>query len=174
LDLGQFQRIDEDLERDMYALVLDHLEAAGFEHYEVSNWARRDARTNFRCLHNLQYWHNANWLGVGPSAASHIDGYRWKNLPHLGHYLDQRPEPPITDMEHLPAVRRVGEELMLRLRLREGASEVWLEQNLAADDPRRQTIRYMTGLGMLEHANGNFRLTRQGLFVADAVIKELL
>lgn len=201
LQLGQFKPAPEETERAMYELVLDRLAAAGFEQYEVSNFGRRAAWPSeteatalpnesspgrpplleslqagpaYRCLHNLVYWTNGNWLGVGPSAASHIDGYRWKNQAHLGKYLDSASEPPIVDLEHLPPERRTGELLMLRLRLSQGAPEPWLRANLPAGDPRWERIDYLIKIGMLEWGDAHLRLTRQGLFVADAVIRELL
>ncbi|MCX5659186.1 MAG: radical SAM family heme chaperone HemW [Planctomycetota bacterium] len=198
LELGQFKPMPEETERAMYELVLDKLAAAGFEQYEVSNFGRRAAWRGetpatlthdesgdtlggelgagpaYRCRHNLVYWTNGNWLGVGPSAASHVDGYRWKNQAHLGKYLDSKAEPPIVDLEHLPAERRTGELLMLRLRLRRGAPEAWLRANLGSEDPRWKTIDYLREIGMLEWGEGHLRLTRKGLFVADAVIRELL
>lgn len=173
LKMHQFEPADEDTERAMYEAVLDRLDTAGFEQYEVSNWAKRGA-VDRRCQHNLAYWTNRNWLGIGPAAASHIDGRRWKNRPHLGRYLDSEGGPPIVDFEHLPEERRVGEELMLRLRLREGVPRPWLEQHLPRGDQRWRTINELTRIGMMEDRGDRLVLTRRGLFVADAVIGKLL
>jgi oxygen-independent coproporphyrinogen-3 oxidase len=170
LGTGQIRRVDEELERAMYERVMIKLERAGFEHYEVSNWARPGRR----CRHNVGYWVNTSWLGIGPAAASHVGGCRWKNLPHLGRYLDESPEPLTTDHEHLPADQSIGEQLMLRLRMLEGVPIRWLDNHLQPDDPRRQTIREMTRLGMLEITPERLRLSRNGLFVADTVIGKLL
>jgi oxygen-independent coproporphyrinogen-3 oxidase len=183
----------------MYALVMQRLDEAGYEQYEISNWAlkpgvgsresgvgeeAREQRVPARlptadsrlpaCAHNLLYWRNANWLGIGPSAASHVAGWRWKNEPHLGRYIDGCPTPPIVDHEHLPANRRVGEQLMLALRLREGVALSWLDDQLPADDPRHADIRHLTDLGFLETTPTHLRLTYEGLFVADSVIAKLL
>jgi len=204
LKMGQVQRVDESLERDMYALVMDKLQAAGFEHYEVSNWARKGpgaegqrprevakSETNGRshplghwpsafgpsspaCLHNLLYWTDANWLGLGPSAASHVDGHRWKNEPHLGRYIEQAPLAPTMEHERLPPDQRIGEQFMLALRLRQGASLAWIDANLPEDDPRHGVIDELIALGLLERTSTHLRLTRQGLFVADSVIAKLL
>lgn len=180
LKMGQVDATDEETERQMYALVLGTLDAAGFEQYEVSNWARRGTDDR-RCQHNLLYWHNENWIGIGAAAASHVDGHRWKNQPHLGKYLasgsvstDDPGEPPITDYEHLPEARRLGEQLMLGLRLREGIAEDWLEAHLPLRDARRGMIVELKQIGMLESVAGRLRLTQRGLFVADAVIARLL
>lgn len=182
LKMRQFTPIDEDTEGAMYEIALKRLDAAGFEHYEVSNWAKATASDtpvrgeglSRRCLHNMSYWTNRNWLGFGPGAASHLDGNRWKNQPHLGRYLESASEPPVVDVERLPQERRAGEELMLRLRLRDGVEREWLESHLDKNDTRHTRLRELTEMGMLEWAQNRLRLTRRGLFVADSVIAELL
>ena len=170
LGMGKIVPLDEEFERQMYDRVMTRLDTAGFEQYEISNWAR----PNRRCQHNLAYWHNQNWLAVGPSAASHIDGYRWKNKAHLGQYLSHWPEPPTTDHEHLSPPDRVGEQLMLKLRLREGVKRKWLLDHLSDDDRRHGSIADMVQIGLLEWVDVRLRLTRRGLFVADSVIGKLL
>lgn len=191
LRTGQFQPIDEQLERDMYALVLETLAAAGYEHYEISNWSRLTksqtqnrltstaapgaiSPSSRRCRHNLIYWTNQNWLGLGPSAASHVEGHRWKNEPHLGRYIAGSPQPPTVNHETLSADRRIGEQLMLFLRLRDGAPHDWLNDNLAHNDIRWKTIDQMKVLGMLESTITHLRLTERGVFVADSIIENLL
>lgn len=185
LKAGEFQPLDQELERDMYARVMAHLHEAGYEQYEISNWAKRPETVNdshdpaqtpspHRCQHNMNYWTHANWLGCGPSAASHFDGVRWKNEAHLGRYLAGSPHPPIVEWEQLPADRRLGEQLMLGLRLNEGVARSWLEANLTRSDPRHVEINELTDRGLLEQTKKYLRLTKQGRFVADAVIARLL
>ena len=170
LKLGRVSRVGEETEREMYAHVMTRLDAAGYEHYEISNWARPGKR----CEHNLHYWRDADWLGLGPSAASHVAGRRWKNEAHVGRYIAGSPTPPAADVEHLPTDRRIGEQLMLGLRLREGVAFDWLSAHLPADDLRRETIDELIELRMLETSKSHLRLTHAGLFVADAVIAKLL
>lgn len=165
LKQGQFQPLDESLERDMYARVMEQLAAGGYEHYEISNWAKPGRR----CAHNLIYWRSGNWLGVGPSAASHLDGRRWKNAPHLGRYLAES-TPSITDEERLSPDQRLGERLMMGLRLREGVALSIVPE----DDPRRAAIDELADIGMLTREQDRLRLTGRGLFVADAVMARLL
>ncbi|MFI4861833.1 MAG: radical SAM family heme chaperone HemW [Phycisphaerales bacterium JB063] len=180
LRVGQVRRIDEDLERDMFELVLDKLEDAGFEHYEVSNWALREVKREqstahrTQCAHNLAYWRNHDWLGLGPSAASHIQGHRWRNAPNLTRYLQDAPAPPIIDLEHLPPDQSLGEQLMLGLRLREGLDADWLWNHPDLRDHQREAIEQAVALGFLEQRDSRVRLTRRGLFVADSVIAQVL
>jgi len=183
LRVGQVQRADEDLERDMYDLVLTKLEAAGYEHYEISNWAKKEdtqagpehrESLDRRCQHNLAYWHNLNWLGVGPSAASHIAGHRWRNAPNLTRYLQDSPQPPIIDHEYLDPAAHFGERIMLGLRLREGIDHEWFTHHEHCKPHHRETADELTRLGLLEVVDGRLRLTRRGLFVGDAVIAKLM
>lgn len=193
LRIGQVNAIDENLERDMYQLIITKLEAAGYQHYEVSNWALSELRqrvenaskenaarstnplespSSYKCQHNLAYWHNKNWLGLGPSAASHIDGQRWRNAPNLSTYLATSPTPVTQDHEQLGTIGRFGEQLMLGLRLREGVDANWFDTHCRND--QRDTSNEWIALGLLQRTDGRLRLTRKGLFVADSVIAKLL
>jgi oxygen-independent coproporphyrinogen-3 oxidase len=131
---GRIEPASETHEGAMYERVIDRLDEAGFEQYEISNWARRPKgheRDSYRCRHNLLYWHNANWLGVGPSAASHRSGRRWKNIAHLGAYIAQAPNPTVVDDETLAPDQQIGEQLMLALRTMDGITLDWLDRTLA-------------------------------------------
>ena len=183
MKMGRISPVGEDLEKQMYAHIIQRLDTEGFEHYEVSNWAKRSAiddphpsntTDSARCQHNMVYWTNRNWLGLGPSAASHLDGKRWKNLPHLGKYIQGCPTPPTTDHEQLPPRRLIGEQIMLGLRLREGLTHTWINEHIPKDDPRLQTINELIDINMLERTDTHLRLTPQGLFLADSVIAKLL
>ncbi len=174
LRVGQVQRVDEDAERAMYDRVMQRLDHAGFEQYELSNWARRDDATDYRCQHNLGYWHNADWLGLGPSAASHRDGTRWRNAPNLPLYLQHCPRPPRVDEEKLGPGQQIGERLMLALRLTQGVALGQLDAWLAGDDPRRAYLDEVSNLGFVERSDTHLRLTRPGRFVADTILARLL
>ena len=180
LRLGQVREVDEDTQRAMYQRVMERLADAGFEQYEISNWARRaegrggDNGADSRCRHNLAYWRNENWLGLGPAAASHVAGRRWRNAPNLASYLETSPQPTTIDHEALDAEDRVGERLMLGLRLREGVARAWIDRHLPAGGRRAAAVAEMVGLGMLEETPTHLRLTPRGLFVADSVIAKLL
>lgn len=168
LHAGLVNRVDEDDEAAMYELALDRLEQAGFTRYEVSNWAR----PGHECRHNLLYWRNESWWPLGPSAAGHATGVRWKNVPHLGEYLAVSPLPPITDVERLDGDGRAGEILMLGLRLTEGVPIDRLEELL--NPGRRAAIARHRDNGLLEQSGGRLRLTRRGLLLADSVIADVL
>jgi oxygen-independent coproporphyrinogen-3 oxidase len=170
---GAIQRVDQDIEADMYEATIDRLAGAGFEHYEISNWARPGRA----CRHNLLYWRTGSWWPLGPGAAGHVDGVRWKNAPRLGEYLRVGPLPPITETEQLDQDGRIGEILMLGLRLMEGISLDRLEALLAVGDRgahRRLAVDRHTAAGLLEQPDGRLRFTRAGLLLADTVLADLL
>jgi oxygen-independent coproporphyrinogen-3 oxidase len=199
LKMGLVEKCDEDLEAEMFRATIDTITAAGFEHYEVSNFAKLETRNSelgseapptaslpslassaslalknpsFRCRHNLLYWLNENWHAIGPSASGHLDGVRWKNTPHLGKYLATTGGAPIQDVEKLNADASIGEQLMLRLRLLEGAPTAWLDSKL--NERRRAAFDKMVADGLLEPAGERVRLTPRGLMIADSVFTELL
>src|SRR4029434_2105485 len=109
---------EESLELEMLRHTRARLAEVGRPPYEVSNFAE----SGEECRHNLVYWTGGNYIGLGPSAASHINGWRWRNPPHLGEWeeaIDARRLPPL-DIEHLPPRRRAAELAMLSLRLSRG------------------------------------------------------
>jgi len=173
LDVGQVVRVSEETEARMYEYTQDRLGAAGFEQYEISNWAR----PGHRCLHNLGYWRNANWWALGPSASGHVDGRRWRNVPRLGPWLEGSGLSPIDSFEQLDADGRLGERLMLGLRLQEGVALRLVEEATAAPKrgPARQAAidRGLEGGLLLWHGD-RLTLTARGLLLADGVIAELL
>ena len=165
---GRVERCDIDREAAMLELVMDHLAAAGFGQYEISNYARPGRA----CRHNQLYWENGNYLALGPSAAGHVDAVRWKNVAHLGRYLASSGAAPIEETEQLDPDASLGEQLMLRLRLVAGVEWTWLEPRL--DLRRRRQIDRHVQAGLLERTSTNLRLTRRGLMLADTVLAELL
>ncbi|MCP3906050.1 MAG: radical SAM family heme chaperone HemW [Planctomycetes bacterium] len=173
LRAGTVRRIDPDLEADLYEMTVDRLGAAGYEHYEISNWARPGRR----CRHNLLYWMNEPWWPAGPSAAGHVDGYRWKNVPRLADYLDNGPLPPITDVERLDDDGRIGEELMLGMRLVEGMTRERLDDLLERGTrgaERAEALARAADDGLVAERAGRVHLTRRGLLLADIVVGALL
>jgi putative oxygen-independent coproporphyrinogen III oxidase len=116
---GRLPEPDEDALVRRYALADDLLTAAGYRWYELSNWARdRDAR----CRHNLGYWLDANWWGIGPGAHSHVAGVRWWNVPQPGAHADAvaRGALPIAGHELVDTRSREIERVLLGIRLADG------------------------------------------------------
>lgn len=170
LRAGRIVRAEEDLEADMYELLLGVTASAGFEQYEISNFAKPGSA----CQHNLVYWRNENWWAFGPSASGHVDGLRWKNVPRLGDYLAHRPWAPIMDVERLDESARIGEWLMLRLRLNEGIAREELAARLVSGDQRWVVIARHVEIGLLGWRDDRLMLTSRGRLVADEVLADLV
>jgi oxygen-independent coproporphyrinogen-3 oxidase len=166
---GELPMPDDDVLADRYEHADATLRSAGFDWYEVSNWARGEAA---RCRHNELYWGNANWWGVGPGAHSHVGGLRWWNVKHPAAYADRlvAGESPAQDAELLDDADRALETVMLGLRLREGLPLTALS---AVGRDRAATA---VADGLLEpgaHAGGRAVLTDRGRLLADAVVRDL-
>lgn len=172
-DAGLIEPVDVDLQAAMYEAAIDRLAAADFEHYEISNWAR----PGHRCRHNLIYWTNGQWWPLGPAAAGHVGGWRWKTVPDLADYLASGPLPPICDVEHLDPDGRIGEELMLGLRLLDGVELSRLRRLLSAGTrggQRAAAIETHITAGLLHRRDARLCLTRRGLLLADIVLRDLI
>ncbi len=166
---GEVPRPDDDVAATRYELLDDRLRAAGFDWYEVSNWARPGAE----CRHNLGYWRDGDWWGVGPGAHSHVDGVRWWNVKHPARYaaLLGSGGSASDGSEELTADERYTERVMLRLRLAEG-----LDLGLL-DVPGRGAAGRARDEGLLAAApftEGRAVLTRRGRLLADRVVTDLL
>ena len=160
---------DDDVLADRYVQADTTLRGAGFDWYEVSNWA---TSADARCRHNELYWANANWWGVGPGAHSHVGGVRWWNVKHPAAYADRlvRGESPAADREILTDADRALETVMLGLRLREGLPL----DRLSAAGRQRAADAVVRGLLHPDAAEaGRAVLTDRGRLLADAVVRDL-
>ncbi len=169
--LGQFTPSTDELELQMYKQARDSLAAAGIEWYEISNYARAGQE----CRHNLIYWTGGNYIGLGPSAASHVDGHRFKNLPHLREWEQAVPtgQLPVVEHELLSPGQRISERILLQLRLRCGIDLNTLEIDA---DERAAWVERITPLArkrLISITPTHVHLLDAGLAVADAVALEL-
>jgi putative oxygen-independent coproporphyrinogen III oxidase len=162
---------DGDDQADKYELADELLGSAGYEWYEVSNWARSPRE---RCRHNEGYWRGDSWWGVGPGAHSHIGGVRWWNVKHPGAYAGRLADglSPAAGREHLTAQQRHDEEVLLRVRTREGLP---LDRLDAAG---RGAVAGLVADGLLDGAaavrDRRAVPTLRGRLLADTVVHTLL
>ncbi len=171
---GEIQACDEESEAAMYEYAIDRLTAAGFEHYEVSNFARPGSR----CEHNLRYWRNEPYVGIGPSAASYLAGERTQNVADVRQYIERiaAGRSPIATRERLDAKARAGEAAMLRLRLIEGIDRKQFEEKTGFDPMTLfvGAIERHAGDCRISVTDTHIRLTRAGLLIADAVMADFI
>ncbi len=159
----------ESLEARMYAIAIDRLRAAGFEQYEISNWAK----PGFRSQHNALYWANEPYLGLGVGAASYLDGVRSTHTRDLGAYCDAAlaGTPIPGESERLEGAKRAGEAIMLALRTAEGVDVTAFRERYGIDVHQRyrSVVDDLVAAGVLAADPARLRLTERGRFVANDV-----
>ncbi|WP_245998353.1 radical SAM family heme chaperone HemW [Nocardia pseudobrasiliensis] len=164
---GELPAPDDDVLAARYERIDARLTAAGFDWYEVSNWAASDSG---RCRHNLGYWDGGDWLGAGPGAHSHLGGVRWWNVKHPARYADRVAGGglPAAGWERLTDEECHTERVMLTIRLRTGLPLADL-----APAELRAADRVITD-GLAVRAHDRLILTDRGRLLADAVVRDLL
>jgi oxygen-independent coproporphyrinogen III oxidase len=146
---------------------------AGFEHYEVSNYAR----PGHRSAHNQIYWRAEEYLGFGPGACGYLGDVRYANVKPVDRWaaMIAAGEAPVGSHETLTPRQRMAERLMLGLRMREGVPAQWMEERVAVDGSRlRGVLAAWTERGLLVTEGGRARLTEPGFLLSDALFMELL
>jgi oxygen-independent coproporphyrinogen-3 oxidase len=172
--LGHFEPVAEDVELAMLHCARDRLARGGYEAYEVSNYAIPGEA----CRHNVVYWTGGNYIGLGPSAASHAEGWRWRNRPHLGEWerAVSSGTLPAADVEQLSSEQRAGELAMLMLRLATGIEfDHFIHRT--GHDPRelfRRQLDRLVPAGLITLSDRSVTLTERGIDVADAIAAEFL
>lgn len=169
---GEYPEPDDDVMADMYELSHELLSRAGYDWYEISNYARR---RDFESRHNKAYWRNQDWWGFGPGAHSHVDGVRWWNLKHPVPYANRvrAGESPAAAREVLDAETRGFEEIMLLMRTRTGVPRQRLEDFLGADLAAEKLER-LEADGLIFQDAGCLILSDQGRLLGDYVTREIL
>ncbi len=166
--------IGEEEELAMYELAIDRLTVAGFEHYEVSNFAR----PGFRCRHNERYWANEAYLGFGVGAARYVHGRRELNTRDTTGYIRKvlSGEPPAFQSEELGPRDRAFETVGTQIRRAAGIdrSRFRVQTGFDLDELVGERLKGMVNEYLLADDGASVRLTRRGLCVADGVIEELM
>jgi oxygen-independent coproporphyrinogen-3 oxidase len=161
--------IDEDREADMFAASIAVLEAAGYEQYEISNFAR----PGHHCVHNENYWANGDYIGLGVGAASYREGVRGVHTRSLDDYIEASLNggPIPGEAERLVGGKQAGEAIMLALRTAQGVNLRGFKDRYGIDVLERYApvVETFTSAGMLVAQDGYVRLTRRGRFVANDV-----
>jgi oxygen-independent coproporphyrinogen III oxidase len=180
---GLFTLPDPDLAADMYEVASDRLAATGYEQYEISNWAR----PGFACRHNLQYWLNQPYLGLGAGAHGYAAGVRTADVLHPAEYIrrlgaasPELPFPQTPATEHVTPIDRaaeIAETMMMGLRLtQEGVSEAAFRARFGQSllEVFTGPISRLISLGLLEWAGDRLRLTERGRLLGNQVFVEFV
>jgi oxygen-independent coproporphyrinogen-3 oxidase len=161
---GEFRQ-DADADAEFFKITMATLEDAGYQHYEISNYAR----PGFESVHNRAYWLGNDYLGLGPSAVSTIGMQRWQNVCDYRAYIDRAlaGQSPRESSETLTDQMKRTERIALSLRTREGVSAGELKDFGTETDE-------LVALGLLRQSNGNFILTPKGKGLTDSITEALL
>ncbi len=184
VERGRLPEPDEDLAADMYELASEQLRQHGYEQYEISNWAR----PGHQCRHNLQYWHNDDYVGVGPGAHGYANGVRYSTvlLPQRYIKLLNEAQEEVYEYPRTPAtaeavvVDRVGqisETLIMGMRLtQEGIPRTEFIERFGEDflDLYRDVIRKYEGYGLLSVDDERIRLTEAGRLLSNVIFREFV
>ncbi len=190
---GDLPEPDADEAAAMYELASTRLAMAGFWQYEISNWARgpyppptpwpyppqgRSEAIGPVARHNLTYWRNEPWLGLGAGAHSWLEGKRWANLAHPEAYITalRAGQSPVEDVEEIPPSLALGETLMLGLRLAEGVDGPRLQTRFGTSLTAEygDTIAHFVRQGLLEWRGEHLRLTERGRLLGNQVFAAFL
>ncbi len=166
---GELTRLDEETERTLYAEAIDALTARGFEHYEVSNFARPE----MRCRHNEVYWSGEGYFAAGPGASRYVAGVRETNHRSTTTYIKRvlASQSPVAEREQLDPEDHARELLVFALRRLEGIDRRWFtaRSGFEIDPLVSEPLRRHVALGLLSDDGDRICLTRDGLFVSDAI-----
>ncbi len=167
---GRLAPVEEELDRAMYEWAIERLGQAGLEQYEISNFAR----PGYECRHNLGYWANRPYVGIGPGAASYWQGSRIANEPDIGRYVApvERGGAVPGEVQPVDATDAVCETAVLNLRTRAGIDLAVFQHKTGHDAMRTfaEPIRRYCNLGLMEVTNRSVRLTERALPIADSIL----
>ncbi|MDP6997206.1 MAG: radical SAM family heme chaperone HemW [Candidatus Poribacteria bacterium] len=168
---GNLKLADNDLEAEMYQYAITRLTDADYQHYEISNFSR----PKYEPRHNLVYWNNQAYFGLGAGACGYIDGYRYTNLRGVKEYITEvRQGTPISSQEKLVGRARKAETLMLGLRKLAGISQEAYQQCFGEpiDAEFGAAVEQFKNQDLLQWTENRLHLTPKGLMVADQIFLE--
>jgi oxygen-independent coproporphyrinogen-3 oxidase len=162
---GDLTMPNDDLMADMYLLVDQMCEAKGLTWYELSNWSK----PGHQCRHNIAYWENKNWWGLGPGAHSHIDARRFWNVKHPTTYKQKvfAGESPVLESEQLTADQIKDESILLGIRMRDGLQVELLEPH------QMEVLAVYRENGFVELKEDRVILSPAGRLIADRIVREI-
>ena len=170
---GKLNLPQEDLEAEMFEYIIAELEANGFEHYEISNFTK----PGFESRHNLMYWDNAEYYGVGAGASGYLNGVRYRNRGPIQHYLKAVSEGNARLSEEvLTKDEMMEEELFLGLRKKSGVSIAKFEEKFGVSFEERygQIVTELCQHVLLVPDDEVVRMTKKGLFLGDTVAERFI
>ncbi|MGA2915558.1 MAG: radical SAM family heme chaperone HemW [Sedimentisphaerales bacterium] len=167
---GKIKAIDEELDRKMYEITIEELTKTGFEHYEISNFAK----PAFKCRHNLTYWKNDFYLGIGPAAASYIENFRIENINDIEKYVEciENNKDAAGERIKISKAEKASQTAVLNLRLIEGIDLIEYKQKTGFDiyEFFGPSIGKNSKSNLLQLKDNRLSLTKQAIPIADSVL----
>ena len=167
---GKLDLPSDDSDFEMYNYIIDSLETAGYDHYEISNFGKK----GFESAHNLMYWDNAEYYGFGAGASGYVSGIRYKNHVPIHHYLENDDKRAV--QEELTIKEQMEEELFLGLRKQSGVNTVAFNRkfNQDFDAIYGETVAKLIEKHLLSRNEETIFMTRQGLMLGNDVFEAFL
>ena len=170
---GKLPLPKEELEAEMFEYIIVELERAGFVHYEISNFSK----PGFESRHNLMYWDNAEYYGIGAGASGYVNGVRYKNHGPIRHYLKAVEEGSARiNEEHLSQREQMEEEMFLGLRKKSGVSMARFEEKFerSFQELYGDIVKELIQQGLMQVDGDRVRMTKRGLFLGDTVAERFI
>jgi len=174
LQQGRLVLPDEDTVLAMFEQARDFFDAAGYKHYEISNYCRK----GFQCVHNVNYWENGSYLGLGSGAVSCFSGMRVQNVKEPQQFIDmvERKQKPFMEAEFLSIEARFRETVIMGMRMRSGVSISLLENRFGMEPGKYygDTLKALFEQDLVEIRRNRLRLTASGVLLANQVMALLV
>lgn len=169
-DAGLIKKVDEETDRQMYLTAIETLEQAGFEQYEISNFAKK----GFQCRHNIRYWSNIAYIGLGPAGGSYWKGQRTLNIADINQYINriENGDSLVVENERPGPIETACETAVLNLRTIKGIdlNEFKVHTGFDVDKIFAEGIKKNIQAGLIKKDNKRLYLTRKALPIADSVL----
>ena len=171
---NEFQRVHDELDARMYILAREMLIGHGYQHYEISNFAKK----GFESIHNRIYWQLKPYLGLGPSAHSFTGSVRYSNFPDISRYISElkNDKLPVNNLHLLQKEDLMAEYIFMGLRLMEGVSlDDFAERfEVELNTRYRDEIEKLAAMGLIEIIDNRMRLTEKGILYGNDVFLQFL
>ncbi|MBO5865537.1 MAG: radical SAM family heme chaperone HemW [Bacteroidaceae bacterium] len=173
LERGEFAEVSEEENVEQFQMLITRLKKAGYIHYEISNFAQ----PGYKSHHNSSYWNDTPYIGCGAAAHSYNGTSRQWNIADIQQYIQGiESRCPSFEIEHLTDEERYNDTILTRLRTAQGIPLDFMNEkfNKKLNTHLRRAAEKEIALGNLKEENGHLALTEKGIFISDAVIRELI
>ena len=174
LQQGKIEAVDEEENLKQFEILIEQLAAAGYRHYEISNFAL----PGYESRHNSSYWHDIPYLGCGAAAHSYNGESRSWNISDIKTYIEGiNNGAPFSEVEQLTTAEQYNDAILTRLRTADGLPLDWFKEKFSEKLYRHMSTtieKHMQRGTLTTGNNGNIRLAREGIFISDAIMRDLI